>query len=98
MDYGYVAIRGLRRAGSVRPARLVPVPANTGFRDLTPCTREPGGSRAHILLPRVGTAGIKVLLAGVGREPGRGSHIARDLENPGYLGCSTCLIYKSRNM
>ena len=28
-----VATRGLHRAGSVRPARLVPVPAGTGFRD-----------------------------------------------------------------
>ena len=29
----HVDTRGLRRAGSVRPARLVPVPAGTGFRD-----------------------------------------------------------------
>ena len=29
----FIPIRGLRRAGSVRPARLVPVPAGNGFRD-----------------------------------------------------------------
>ena len=29
----YTCTRGLRRAGSVRPAQLVPVPAGTGFRD-----------------------------------------------------------------
>ena len=71
-------------AGPGVSARLVPVPAGTGFRDSIPCTREPGGSRAHILLPRAGTAGTKVLCAGSWPEPGPLGHIARDLENPGY--------------
>ena len=32
--------------------------------------REPGGSRAYILLPRAGTAGTKVLLVGTWPGPG----------------------------
>ena len=102
---------GLRRAGSVCPARLlVTVPKSrpglvSGTKFHVPGSgsragagREPGGSRAgagHIFyFPGPGLPGLKFCWPGVGRL----GYIARDLENPGYLGCSAYLNYISRNM
>ena len=53
----------------------------------------------HIIyIPGPGLPGLKFCWPGVGREPGRLGHNARDLANPGYLGCSAYLNYISGNM
>ena len=45
-----------------------------------------------------GLRGLKFCWPGVGRVPGRRRYNARDLENPGYLGCLAYLNYIGGNM
>ena len=68
-------------------------------RDWIPGLNSMNPGAGHIIyFPAPGLPGLKFCWPGVSREPGRLDYIARDLENPGYPGCSAYLNFISRNM